>query len=239
MTRRCALWLLLACSDSPPALSSTGAPEAEVCAEPACQPPRGVIEAPRWVMPAAPAPVGASCETALPLRATGEGTALLAATGTAPALGCAPARGAAGADFELDMCAHRAPLPVQVVVVAPGPVEVGLARGACGDLRVEQCATPLYPDERSRLISTTLAPDRYLLLVDSAAAGAQVHVNISTGALSCSAAPANDECGPALPLDPGAPVQSLSGTLACARQRTSLTRSTSAIVRARRCWTST
>jgi hypothetical protein len=219
MTRRWALLLLLACADSAPTRPSSS-PVEEACAAPACPPPRNVFEGPPALEP--PAPDGTRCETALALPGTGDSSALLETTGVAPLLGCAPALGAAGAYFELDLSAARAPVPVQLLFDAPLPFEVGLARGACGDLRVEQCATPLYSNERSRLIATTLAPDRYLLLVDSAASGAQLHVSARAGALGCSAAPANDECASALPLDLRAPVQSVSGTLACAHPSVNL-----------------
>jgi hypothetical protein len=159
---------------------------------------------------------GAACASALPLASDGVGALLVPMSGVAPALGCAPALGAAGAYFLLDLSAAPEPVPVQLLFDAAVPFEVALARGPCGDLHVEQCATPLYADQRSRLISTTLAPDRYTLLVDSAVAGAELHVSTSVGAPSCSAA-ANDECASALPIDLSAPVQSVHGTLACAQ----------------------
>jgi hypothetical protein len=203
---------MLACSDSP-AARAEGAPAAELCPDRLCEAAGTGVEPAQ--APAAAA--GTLCESALPLPVSEGGTALLEASGPAPALGCGAALfGAAGGYFELDLSSERAPVTLQLLFAAPVPFEVGLARGACGDLRVEQCATPLYSDQRSRLITTTLAPDRYSLLVDSAAAGARVHASLSRGTLSCSAAPAHDECASALPLDLGAPAQSLSGTLACA-----------------------
>jgi hypothetical protein len=215
MTRRWALLLVLACSGGPLGRSDGSAPEPELYPD-RNREPAGSVEAPRSPAPVPGGAAGALCETALPLPASAAGTALLEASGPPPPLGCGAAPGAAGGYFELDLSSERAPVTLQLLFDAPAPFEVGLARGACGDLRVEQCATPLYSDQRSRLISATLAPDRYLLLIDSAATGAQVHASLTRGALSCSAAPANDECASALPLDLGAPVQSVIGTLACA-----------------------
>jgi hypothetical protein len=217
MTRLCALLLLLGCADSPAASGS--APEPAAGSDPVGLParlPEGTrAEAPAS-MPASIAFTAGDCESALPLPGNGDSALLVPTMGVAPGLGCAPALGAAGAYFVLDLSAARAPVPVQLLFDAPVPFEVGLARGACGDLRVEQCATPLYSDERSRVLSATLAPDRYLLLVDSAAVGAELHVNARAGTPSCAAAAQNDECASALPLDPLAPVQSVTGTLGCA-----------------------
>lgn len=224
-TRLCVLLLLPGCADHAAGLASSSAPEPAQCSDVECVPAR-LPEDPRREEPVALAPVsvafaGGSCESALPIAAHGESTLLVPMTGAAPALSCPPALGAAGAYFLLDLSAAPEAVPVQLLFDAPVPFEVGLARGACGDLRVEQCATPLYSDERSRLISARLAPDRYLLQIDSAAAGAELHVSASIGAPSCQAA-THDECATALPLDLGAPVRSVSGTLTCAHPSVSV-----------------
>jgi len=220
MTRLCALLLLLGCADGGAAVASSNAPEPSAGSEaqqfPERQPEETPPEEPVSLAPVSIAFAGGACASALPLASDGDSALLVPIRGLPPALGCAPALGAAGAYFVLDLSAARAPVPVQLLFDAPVPFEVALARGPCGDLHVEQCATPLHADQRSRVIATTLAPDRYTLLVDSAAAGAELHVSTSVGAASCSAA-ANDECASALALDLSAPVQSVHGTLACAQ----------------------
>src|SRR4051794_19760364 len=153
MTRLSALLLLLACSDPRAGLASSGAPEQPAGSGTACLPARLPEEMPVSVVPPSSTPAGAACGSALPLARNGESALLVPMTGAAPALECAPVLGAAGAYFVLDLSAERDAVPVQLVFDAPVPIEVGLARGACGDLHVERCATSLYSDERSRVIS--------------------------------------------------------------------------------------
>jgi len=173
--------------------------------------------------PSAPAESSGSavarCEAAPSLAGTGDSVAMatVAPLVAAAGLGCRPPGDAFGAYFLLDLSRAPAPMPVQLLIDAPVSVEAALARGPCGDLRIGDCATSLYVDQRSRLISATLAPDRYVLIVNTATDGAAVHVSASVGELSCLAPPAHDSCAAAQPLDTSAAVQSLSGTLACAR----------------------
>lgn len=176
--------------------------------------------------PAASAPLlppvpGARCEAAVRIQGDGVSAALGppgAAPGAAPLL-CAPRAGAGSAHFELDLSSAAQPLPVQLLLDAPFAFEVALARGPCGDQRLELCGTPLYPDERSRVIAATLAPDRYQLIV-SAAQGmpaGEVRASAVLGDPRCSEAPANDSCARARSVDTRLPLQSLSGTLGCAQ----------------------
>lgn len=167
-----------------------------------------------------PAP-GAQCELAVRIAGDGASAVLGEASGSAAAtaLRCGAPAGGGSAHFELDLSAAAQALPVQLLLDAPFAFEAALARGPCGDERLEQCGTPLYPDERSRVIAATLEPDRYRLIVSSAQADAagEVRASATLGQPRCSQPPANDTCARALRVDTRLPVQSLSGTLDCAQ----------------------
>lgn len=217
MARR---WLalsgLLACAGPPPGPGAAGVSEQGPA------PRRPSSEAPALHS----APDG-SCAASVRLDGAGASAVLGLGAADGPAadgavatgLACAVQAGAPRAFFELDLSTAAQPVPVQVVLDAPFAFEVALARGPCGDLRAEQCGTPLYADERSRVIAATLAPDRYRLIVSAApgTASAEVHASATIGELRCAEPPANDACTQAQPVDTRLAVQSLSGTLACAR----------------------
>lgn len=211
---------LLACSSSEQAGGGgAGGADEPLRGEPMALPMVSVAAA--AARPALPPAPGAACESAVPLTPAGA-TAVLgaAATDADPSdFGCAPPATGASAHFELDLSAESQPVPVQIVLDAPFAFDAVLTRGPCGDARTERCATPLYADERSRVVAATLEPDRYRLLITAAAreASAAVHASVLFGALTCSEPPAHDSCARAQPLDTSKPAQSVSGTLACAR----------------------
>lgn len=206
---------LLACSSGEPGGGAGGAPPAGD--EPVRPPAVAVVVA----LPPGPPPApGSACASAVALAPLGA-TAVLGAgvAATLPsALACAPPGSGASAHFELDLSAESQPVPVQIVLDAPFAFEAALMRGPCDDARIERCATPLYADERSRVIAATLEPDRYRLLISAAeqAGAAAIHASASVGVLGCSEPPVHDSCARAQPLDTGKPTQSVSATLACA-----------------------
>jgi hypothetical protein len=122
--------------------------------------------------------------------------------------------------YALDLRAFRQPAKLQLGLHASFAGSLRIERGTPEDPFVVACSADQLSSGTDAFLAVTLEPDLYRVVVDGASASDAGEFALWLELLPregrCRAAPANDRCDQATPLDPTRPQQLVVGTTECA-----------------------
>lgn len=215
-----ALPLLVACSSEPPRAGA----DAELSG---AATPTGEIASPELERPREPGCDRASCSVPElgglnpndPARQRRDvrGTTLAAPSANAPA-SCA----GLGPElvYTLDLRAFAEPVPLELGLQAAFNGSLRIERGTPEDPQVVACNADQVSGLRDAFLGVTLEPDLYRVVVDGEspadAGDFELWLELLPRAGRCRAAPPNDRCDQATPLDPSRLEQVVVGSTECA-----------------------
>ncbi|HEU4582106.1 MAG TPA: hypothetical protein VFS67_27810 [Polyangiaceae bacterium] len=122
--------------------------------------------------------------------------------------------------YALDLRAFRQPAQLELGLRASFSGSLRIERGTPEDPFVVACNADQLSSGTDAFLAVTLAPDFYTVVVDGSSASDagefDLWLELLPRAGRCRAAPPNDRCGQATPLDPSRPQQRVAGTTECA-----------------------